>query len=176
MIITGGTVVFAAIGDVFIFLFQSLLPRITACKSSVSKIRMRRRKPDASSLFFWLQGIVERSRIARAYFEIIRPENSVNPMKLRETAQGTLIEVYVKPRSEQFKIEAEEDELLVFCRESPVKGRVNGELIKELSRLFKRRVRILSGFRSRQKTLLIENATTQEVSEILSHARTRKET
>ena len=91
-------------------------------------------------------------------------------MKLRETARGTLIEIYVKPRSEQFKIEVEEDILLVFCRESPVKGRVNRELIKALSRLFKRRVRILSVFRSRQKRLLIENARPQEVSEILSHA------
>jgi len=103
-------------------------------------------------------------------------ENSVNPMNLRETTQGTLIEIYVKPQSKQFKIQVEEDELLVFCRESPVKGRVNRELTKELSRLFKRRVQILSGFRSRQKKLLIENARTQEVNEILSHARIQKET
>ncbi len=101
-------------------------------------------------------------------------ENSVNPMNLRETTQGTLIEIRVKPQSKQFKIEIEEDELLVFCRESPVKGRVNRELTKELSRLFKRRVRILSGFRSRQKRLLIENARTQEINEILSQARTQK--
>ena len=128
------------------------------------------------SHFFWLLRRLERDRIPRAYLEIIKSKNSVNPMKLRETAQGTLIEIYVKPQSRQFKIEVEEDELLVFCRESPVKGRVNRELIKELSRLFKRRVRILSGFRSRQKRLLIENASIQEVSDILSHARIRKET
>jgi len=103
-------------------------------------------------------------------------ENLVNPMKLRETDRGTLIEIRVKPQSKQFKIQVEEDELLVFCREAPVKGRVNRELTKELSRLFKRRVQILSGFRSRQKKLLIENATTQEVNGILSHARIQKET
>ena len=119
---------------------------------------------------------MERRRIACAYFEIIKSENSVNPMKLQETAQGTLIEIHVKPQSRQFKIEVEEDELLVFCRESPVKGRVNRALIKELSRLFKRRVQILSGFRSRQKRLLIENASTQEVSDILSQARIQRET
>jgi uncharacterized protein (TIGR00251 family) len=96
-------------------------------------------------------------------------------MKLRETARGTLIEIHVKPQSRQFKIEVEDDGLLVFCRERPVKGRVNRELTKELSRLFKRRVQILSGFRSRQKTLLIENARTQEVNEILSHVRIHKE-
>ena len=95
-------------------------------------------------------------------------------MKLWETAQGTLIELYVKPRSGQFKIEVDGDELLVFCRESPVKGRVNRELTKELSRLFKRGVTVLSGFRSRQKRLLIKNASIHEVSEILSHARIQK--
>jgi len=97
-------------------------------------------------------------------------------LNVRETAQGTLIDIYVKPQSKQFKIQVEKDELLVFCRETPVKGRVNKELTKELSRLFKRRVQILSGFHSRQKRLLIENGTAQEVSEILSHARTQKET
>jgi len=127
------------------------------------------------SHFFWLLRRMEKGRIARAYLEIIKSENSVNPMNLRETAQGTLIDIHVKPQSKQFKIEVEDDELLVFCRENPVKGRVNRELTKELSRLFKRRVRILSGFRSRQKTLLIENARTQEVSETLSHARIQKE-
>jgi uncharacterized protein (TIGR00251 family) len=119
---------------------------------------------------------VENGRIARAYLEIIKSENSVNPMNLRETAQGTLIDIHVKPQSKQFKIEVEEDELLVFCRESPVKGRVNRELTKELSRIFKRKVLILSGFRSRQKRLLIENARTQEVSKILSHVCIQKET
>ena len=97
-------------------------------------------------------------------------------MNLEETTQGTLIEIYVKPQSKQFKMEVEEDELLVFCRESPVKGRVNRELTKELSTLFKRRVQILSGFRSKQKRLLIENASIQEVSDILSQARIQKET
>ena len=97
-------------------------------------------------------------------------------MNLQETARGTLIDIRVKPQSRQFKIEVEEDQLLVSCQESPVKGRVNRELTKELSRLFKRRVRILSGFRSRQKRLLIENASIQEVSDILSHARIQMET
>ena len=123
------------------------------------------------SHFFWLLRRMEKGRTTRAYLEIIKLENSVNPMNLQETAQGTLIEIQVKPQSRQFKIEVEEDELIVSCRESPVKGRVNRELTKELSRLFKRKVQILSGLRSRQKTLLIENARTQEVSEILSHAR-----
>jgi len=52
-------------------------------------------------------------------------------------------------------VELDGDEVVVSCREAPVKGKVNRELVKKLSRLFNRRVEIVSGFSSRQKKLLI---------------------
>jgi uncharacterized protein (TIGR00251 family) len=88
-------------------------------------------------------------------------------MKLWKTAQGIVLEVYVKPNSKRFQIQAEEGELLVFCRETPVKGRVNIELIKELSRLFKSGVEIVSGFSSRHKKILIRNIEAKEAEKIL---------
>ena len=91
-------------------------------------------------------------------------------MKLRKTAQGIVLDVHVKPNSKEFQIKTEEDELVVFCRETPVKGRVNRELMKELSRLFKRRVEILSGFSSRQKKILIRDIDAKEVKQILDVA------
>ncbi len=89
-------------------------------------------------------------------------------MKLQKTTQGTVISLYVKPNSKQFEVKMEDDEFVVFCREAPVKGKVNRELIKELSRLFKRRVEIVSGFSSRQKKVLIADISVEEVEEILS--------
>jgi uncharacterized protein (TIGR00251 family) len=89
-------------------------------------------------------------------------------MKLLKTTQGTVLDVYVKPNSKKFKIEIENDELIVFCRETPEKDRVNKELIKELSRLFKKRAEILSGFTSKQKRILIRDTNAEEVNEILS--------
>jgi len=89
-------------------------------------------------------------------------------MKLQKSGGGTVIDVHVKPNSRRFRIAVESDELVVFCREAPVKGRVNRELTKELSRLFKRRVEILSGFTSRQKRILIRDIDTEKVNEILS--------
>jgi len=76
--------------------------------------------------------------------------------------------VHVKPNSKEFKIKIEEDELIVFCQETPIKRRVNKELMKELSRLFKRKVDILSGSASKQKRILIRDASAEEVNEILS--------
>ena len=89
-------------------------------------------------------------------------------MKLLKTTQGTVLDVHVKPNSKEFKIKIEEDELIVFCRETPIKGRVNKEVIKELSKLFKKRTEILSGFTSKQKRILIRDVSAEEVNEILS--------
>ena len=89
-------------------------------------------------------------------------------MKLKKISGGTVIDVYVKPNSRRFRIAVESEGLVVFCREAPVKGGVNRELTKELSRLFKRRVEILSGFTSRQKRILIRDIGTEKVNEILS--------
>ena len=88
-------------------------------------------------------------------------------MKLQETDQGIVINIHVRPNSRQFYVRIEDDDLVVCCRESPVKGRVNKELINELSKLFKRRVEIVSGFRSKNKRILIKDADVEEVNMVL---------
>lgn len=89
-------------------------------------------------------------------------------MELHKTPQGTIIGIYVRPRSKQFQVKIEDDEIVVLCREAPMKGRVNRELTKELSKRFKRRVEIVSGLSSRQKRILIPEISVEEIAEILS--------
>jgi len=91
-------------------------------------------------------------------------------MKLLKTAQGVVLDVYVKPKSKKFRVELDGDELVVLCREAPVKGKVNRELMKKLSRLFNRQVEIASGFTSRQKKILIRDIEAEEVNRILASA------
>jgi len=95
-------------------------------------------------------------------------------MKLQKTNGGVVIDVHVKPSSKQFRIAVETDEITVFCREAPVKGKVNRELMKELSKVFHRKMRILSGFTSRQKKVLIEHIGVDEVNKILSAYRSMR--
>jgi len=89
-------------------------------------------------------------------------------MELLKTDQGVVLNVYVKPDSREFKIEVENEELVVHCKESPIKGKVNKELVKELSKLFKRRIKIVAGFTSKQKKILITEISTEEVNKTLS--------
>lgn len=88
-------------------------------------------------------------------------------MKISETKDGAIIEVFVKPNSAKFKAIIDNDEILVFCTEEPVKGRVNKELIKEFSKLFHCKVEIVSGFTSKQKRLLIKGVGKSEVERLL---------
>jgi len=77
-------------------------------------------------------------------------------MSITETKDGVIVEVFVKPNSQKFEVTVEGGEIVVRCTEEPVKGKVNKELIKELSKLFHTKVEIVSGATSRQKRLLLE--------------------
>jgi uncharacterized protein (TIGR00251 family) len=93
-------------------------------------------------------------------------------MKLLQASQGTILEIRVKPKSRQFRMKLN-DELVIFCRETPVKGRVNRELVKELSRLFKKKVEIISGFTSKQKRVLVKDVKVEELKRILEYGKLR---
>lgn len=88
-------------------------------------------------------------------------------MKIQKTKQGVILEIHVKPRSKEFKIVVEGDEIMVFCKEEPVKRKVNKELIKQFSRLFHKNVKLVSGFTSKQKKVLIKDVGKSEVEHVL---------
>ena len=84
-------------------------------------------------------------------------------MSIKETKDGTIITVYVKPNSGKFKIERYGDEIVVYATEEPEKGKVNKEIIKEASDFFGYKVEIVSGLTSKQKILLLRGATKEQI-------------
>jgi uncharacterized protein (TIGR00251 family) len=88
-------------------------------------------------------------------------------MKMTQTPEGTLIKVIVKPRSNSFKVEQEENNLFVHCRSPPEKGKANKELMKELSKLLGHDVFIVSGLTSREKVILVKDAKPDELNSLL---------
>jgi len=81
--------------------------------------------------------------------------------------EGTVISVFVKPKQAKYSIAIDGDDILIFSTEEPVKGRVNKEILKVLSKLFKSEVEIISGSTSRQKQILIRNLEKNEVERLL---------
>jgi uncharacterized protein (TIGR00251 family) len=88
-------------------------------------------------------------------------------MKISETKDGTVIEVFVKPKSAKFEVLLEGEEVVVRCTEEPVKGKVNKELLKALSKFFHTNVELVSGATSRQKRLLLKGIEKSDVERLL---------
>lgn len=86
-------------------------------------------------------------------------------MKAVETKDGVLLDVHVKPKSGQFKAVIDGEDIIVYCSEEPVGGKVNRELVKELSKLFHKKVEFVSGFASKDKRLLVRNAVKSEIEQ-----------
>jgi len=87
-------------------------------------------------------------------------------MKLTETKDGVIIEIYVKPNSPKFEVAVEGDEIVVRSTEEPEKGKVNKEIIKQFSKLFNANVELVSGATSRQKRLLIKGKASNDVQQL----------
>ena len=88
-------------------------------------------------------------------------------MNVKETKDGAVLEVFVKPNSQRFDITVGDGEIVVFCTEQPVKGKVNKELVKAFSKLFHTKVELVSGLTSKQKRLLITGVAKNEVEQLL---------
>jgi uncharacterized protein (TIGR00251 family) len=84
-------------------------------------------------------------------------------MSIAETNDGVILTIFVKPNAPKFKIELDGNEIVVYSTEEPVKGKVNKEIIKELTKLFRKEIEIVSGATSKQKKVLIRNIRKKEI-------------
>jgi Uncharacterized conserved protein len=89
-------------------------------------------------------------------------------MSLREVNGGIILSIFVKPNSPEFKIELDGDEVVVYATEEPEKGKVNKEIIKELTRRFHAQVELMSGATSKEKKLFIQGIGKQELEQVLT--------
>ena len=78
-----------------------------------------------------------------------------------------MLSVSVKAGSGQFLISKKSDSLEIRTR-SPAEGnRANMEIVKELSRLFGKEVRIVRGLKSKRKEILIAGISMQDAERLL---------
>ena len=88
-------------------------------------------------------------------------------MSIKEVKDGVMLEVYVKPKSRKFSIELKANEIVICCTEPPVKGKANKEIERKLSKLFRRKVVIVSGHRAPHKRILVYGLNSENVKQAI---------
>jgi uncharacterized protein (TIGR00251 family) len=89
-------------------------------------------------------------------------------MSLRETGEGVILSIFVKPNSPKFKIELDGGEVVVYATEEPERGKVNKEILKELTKLFHAPVELVSGATSKEKKLFVKGIKKQALEQFLA--------
>jgi uncharacterized protein (TIGR00251 family) len=84
-------------------------------------------------------------------------------MEAQETPEGLILSVRVKPGSGRFSLTERGDDAVLELASPPREGQANQELVRELSRLLRCEVRILSGLRSRRKLILLRGITEKDL-------------
>jgi len=88
-------------------------------------------------------------------------------MSIIETKDGVILTVFVKPNSPKFKVDYYSEEIVVYSTEEPVNGKVNKEIVKELSKLLHTKVVFAAGLASKQKQLIVKGVDKQKVEQLL---------
>ena len=88
-------------------------------------------------------------------------------VSIADTKDGITLKVFVKPNSPSFKVQFDGDEIIICSTEEPVKGKVNKEIIKELTKLFHAKVELISGATSKRKQLVVLGIDKNQVEQIL---------
>ena len=88
-------------------------------------------------------------------------------MSINETKDGIIINIYVRPNSPKFKIELDNEEIIVYSTEEPEKGKVNREILKEFSKLLHSKVELVSGATARQKHMVVKDMSKNQARQLL---------
>jgi len=89
---------------------------------------------------------------------------------VKNTLDGIIVDIEVSPNSSHFTISCYNewrDEIKINIKSVPQKGKANQELIKELSNLTNCNVEIVSGQKSKHKTLKFYKISKKEFEDII---------
>ncbi len=88
-------------------------------------------------------------------------------MSIKETKDGAIITIFVKPNSPKFKIELDGDEIVVHATEEPEKGKVNKEIFKEFSKLLHAKVELATAQRQGRNSCLLKGISKSQAEQLL---------
>ncbi|MFA5764114.1 MAG: DUF167 domain-containing protein [archaeon] len=80
--------------------------------------------------------------------------------------ESTKLKLKVSTGKSKFKVELDGELLLVEIKSTPEKGKANKEIIKELKKFFKSDIKMLSGFKSKEKIIEIYSTQNEIISKL----------
>lgn len=76
----------------------------------------------------------------------------------KQTPEGVIINVRVVPNSKQFAVNIDEaGNIKIKLKNKAMEGKANQELVRELGKRLSAEVKIISGHKTRRKTILVAN-------------------
>ncbi len=94
---------------------------------------------------------------------------------LKQTDRGVIITIEVIPNSRSTEIPAGYNEwrksIVVRVKSPPSRGKANSEIVKEMEKLFGRKVEIIRGATSSNKQVIVYSASVDEVLEKLDKSK-----
>ena len=86
---------------------------------------------------------------------------------IRQTENGVLLEVRVKPSSKRFALSEKDGQLILEVTSPPKEGKANLEIVRALKKMFGKDVEIVKGFKSKSKIILIKGMKTGEFRSLI---------
>jgi len=79
----------------------------------------------------------------------------------------TILHLKVSTRKKQFRLNWKENVLYVEIKSNPEKGKANKEIVKELKKFFESEIKIISGFKSKEKIVEINSSKTKVMEKLM---------
>ncbi|TET11832.1 MAG: hypothetical protein E3J86_01840 [Candidatus Thorarchaeota archaeon] len=91
-----------------------------------------------------------------------------------ETERGTILKVIVRPKSRErdFVVEISPEVIIINLKSPAREGKANSELVKRMAKVLAistGSIKLIAGHKSKEKTLLIEGLSPQEIVQCLSN-------
>jgi len=86
---------------------------------------------------------------------------------VKNLQNGIIVKIKVKPNSPEFKIVRKDKRIVINCQSPPENNQANREIIKELEKLTKRKVKIVRGLTSNKKSIIVHNITEKEFEKLI---------
>ena len=87
--------------------------------------------------------------------------------QIKKEGHDTLIVIQVRTRQNINKLVFEDNQLIVFVKDPPLKGKANKTILKVLRKYFKTKITLESGHTSKNKVFRLHNLIPEQVQEML---------